>query len=531
MTQPIPDPSLPERPVPLAVAKRPGLIRRALGMIPTLLTFALLGAVAYWGHHTGWTMPKLSALRGTAEKANDDWCAEHSVPESACVECHDELMPKPTAFGWCRIHGVSECPTCHPELAQTRTTPKPPGYDPLPALALLPREENNSKCTLPHRRIQFASKDAVAKAGVDVNTAEERAMTESVVANGEIGYDPTTVVRLSSRTAGTVRRVLKAVGDTVQPGEVVALVDSAEVGKAKTEYATAVVQTQLKTRNLNSLNAAGSAEKAVREAEAMVEEARLRVLTAEQTLANLGLVPPDGLDRLDAKEVMMRLKFLGFPKAVVDSLPADVLSANMLPVLAVQAGQVVTADVVSGEVIDPTRVLFVTANVRKMRLTLNVRQEDMKYLSVGQPTFFQADGGDKEITGPISWIGTAVDHKTRTTPVRVDISNPDGKLRSNTFGIGRVILRTEPKALTVPLAAVQWEGCCHVVFVRDRNYLNPDAPKVFHVRQVRMGAKDDTHVELLAGVLPGELVVDKGAAVLKGELLRGNLGEGCGCAH
>jgi cobalt-zinc-cadmium efflux system membrane fusion protein len=49
------------------------------------------------------------------------------------------------------------------------------------------------------------------------------------------------------------------------------------------------------------------------------------------------------------------------------------------------------------------------------------------------------------------------------------------------------------------------------------------------VRQVRVGAKNDTQVEILAGALPGEKIAAKGSAVLLAKLLRGQLGAGCGC--
>jgi membrane fusion protein, heavy metal efflux system len=64
------------------------------------------------------------------------------------------------------------------------------------------------------------------------------------------------------------------------------------------------------------------------------------------------------------------------------------------------------------------------------------------------------------------------------------------------------------------------------VFVRDKDFQKPDAPKVFHTRSVRVGAKDETNTEIVAGVLPGELVAVKNSGVLRAELLRGNLGEG-----
>ena len=83
----------------------------------------------------------------------------------------------------------------------------------------------------------------------------------------------------------------------------------------------------------------------------------------------------------------------------------------------------------------------------------------------------------------------------------------------------------------VPAGSVQSTGDAHFVFVRDKNYLQPDAPKVFHARQVRIGAKDEGYVELLAGVLPGEVVATAGSSVLLSQLLKSNLGAGCGCHH
>jgi cobalt-zinc-cadmium efflux system membrane fusion protein len=110
--------------------------------------------------------------------------------------------------------------------------------------------------------------------------------------------------------------------------------------------------------------------------------------------------------------------------------------------------------------------------------------------------------------------------------VRANLPDPEGRQRANTFGTGKIILRDETEVVVVPSEAVHWEGCCHVVFVRDRNYLKPDAPKVFHTRTVRIGAVDTKQTEIIAGVLPGELVAVKNSGVLRAELLRGNLGEG-----
>ena len=95
--------------------------------------------------------------------------------------------------------------------------------------------------------------------------------------------------------------------------------------------------------------------------------------------------------------------------------------------------------------------------------------------------------------------------------------------------IVELIAPSHAHAIVVPIGAVQSTSDAQFVFVRDRNYLKEGSPKVFHTRQVRLGARDEEFVELLAGVLPGEVVAVKGSAVLLAQLLRSSLGAGCGC--
>src|SRR5262249_3539404 len=143
-----------------------------------------------------------------------------------------------------------ECPLCHPEVAQLpepRVTPADLERTER-ALNFAERAENNNKCKLHLRRLQFASDEAAKKAGIDVAPARQSPLVEFVAANGEIAYDQNRVARLSSRVGGAVWRVEKQVGDKVQTGEVLALVDAAEVGRAKAEFLQALAHADLKAR-------------------------------------------------------------------------------------------------------------------------------------------------------------------------------------------------------------------------------------------------------------------------------------------
>jgi len=504
-----------------------------LNALPNLIVFSMLGTAIYVGHQTGWKMPKISELRGHYTVAEDDWCAEHLVPESQCIECKLDLLPKGKPFGFCQKHGVNECVIDHPELSQSKSSPQLPKYDTSQAIDLIVRPENNSRNTLHTHRIQFTSAESVSKSGIDVSVVEERAMTDAIVANGEIMFDPTRVAHLSTRVPGTVAIVTKTLGDEVLQSDVLALVDAAQVGQAKSKLIEALVQLKLRRTNVERLQAVAQSGavpgKSLIEAESALNEIEVSVLSAKQALANLGFEVPDQFPNSDLSEIANELRFLGIPKSILRLLTSGTTTANLIPIRAPYDGVVVTSDVVAGEVIDSTRSLFTIADPRRMWLMLNVRQEDARYVRTGLPVRFQTDDGRAEISGSITWVSPTVDAQTRTLHIRVPISNGNSNLRDHTFGSGRIILRDEKNAIVVPREAVQSTPDASFVFVRDKNYFDKASPKFFHVRQVRLGASDGQYVELLAGTLPGEVIATKGSSVLLAQLLRSNLGAGCGC--
>lgn len=504
-----------------------------LHWLPNLLVFSLLGGVLYFGHHTGWKMPRVSTLLGTSAPNADDWCSEHLVPESQCIECKPELYPKPKSFGFCKEHGVAECVTHHPELAQLKGKPQLPQYDTSHAIGIIARPENNSRNSLHTQRVQFVSAESVTKLGIDVDVVQEARMMDAISANGELTFDPTRVTHLSARAPGTVAFVFKTIGDAVRPGDILALVDAAQVGQAKTQLLQATVQVEFKKNaadRLRGIAKSGAiAQKSLIEAEASLQEAEVSLISARQALTNLGFEVAASSTDQDPQKIAEDLRFLGIPTSLAVSLPKGTSTANLIPVRASYDGVIVASEVVAGEVVETSKILFTVADPQKIWLILNVAQESAKYIKRGLQVRFRTDDEGEEVSGQIAWISPSVDEQTRTLKVRAIIENPDGKLRDHTFGAGQIVLREEPNAIVVPKEAVQSTSDAHFVFVRDKNYFDEAAPKVFHVRQVRMGARDGQQIELLAGVLPGEVVATKGSSVILAQLLRSSLGAGCGC--
>lgn len=507
--------------------------------LPAAAVVGILAGVAVWGHATDWTVPSFSALIGNKDTEVADWCKEHNVPESECIECNVKLYPRDKDYGWCKEHGIAQCPLHHPDVAQLASVPTVSQADferADRALALLPRAENNSRCKLHERRIQFVSTEAIEKAGVDIAVVDSRPITEAVIANGEVVYDQTHTAHLASRVPGNVWSVERQVGDRVRKGDILALIDSGDVGRAKSELLQAIAQVRLKQSNVDRLKPLAEdgtvPGRQFREAEAALQEAQIRLQSAQQSLVNLGLTNQFGnFAQIELDRIAEEIQFLGLSPAMVASVHTQTETSNLFPLRAPLDGVVVECKIVPGEVVDTNTMLFGVSDVSRMWLMLDVRQEDAKYLSLGQTVRFRpSDSKDEpEIKGALSWISTAADEQTRTVKVRVDLPNADGKLRANMFGSGRIVLREEPDAVVVPSEAVHWDGCCNVVFVRDKDFLKEGAPKFFHIRKVRLGSKEGDATEVIAGLLPGEVIASKNSVVLEAQLLKGNLGAGCGC--
>src|SRR6185369_12565474 len=150
------------------------------------------------------------------------------------------------------------------------------------------------------------------------------------------------------------------------------------------------------------------------------------------------------------------------PLELVGKLDANTATANLIPIKAPFEGTVVERKVVTGAQVDASKTMFVVADTQRMWLTLNVRQEDARFVKArdegkkapGQEVRFRSEALPEEIKGEVVWVSTVVDDRTRTVQVRANLPNTDGVLRANLFGTGKIVLREE-KVMVVPNEAVQ----------------------------------------------------------------------------
>lgn len=467
LDRPVPDPSPVSRPT--TPGSRDGWGKRLLARAPAAILFLLVAALVVWGFRTEWTFANPFSGRPAAkEKEKDDHGAE--------------VTPGPGAKepGGCPLHGT---------------------------------------------RIKLPSPDVARDIGLTVVPVGSRPLAATITAPAELEYDQTRVARLSALVPGTVVRVDKQVGDPVRRGDIVAVVDAAQVGKAKADFLDALAQLDLQEATLEKLKATGEAAvsaQRIREAEAAVRAGRIRVQSTQQALVNLGLtVDPAEFRKIAPEEQGRRIRRLGLPPEYAKALDAQGDSTNLLPVVARTDGVVAERNVVPGEVVDPSKVLFVVADLTRIWVMADVRADDADQVAVGQAVTFRADGHpDEALVGKVSWTSTTIDPRTRTLRVRAEIENPKGHWRARTFGTAKIRLRDpNAAALVVPADAVQQEGKCRYVFVRV-------AEATYEMRAVKLGVRGLKELEVVEGVRPGEAVVAAGSFVLKAEILKDRLGGG-----
>lgn len=184
---------------------------------------------------------------------------------------------------------------------------------------------------------------------------------------------------------------------------------------------------------------------------------------------------------------------------------------------------VVVRHAVKGEPVQATTQLFAVTDTSKMWLWIDIYESDIAAVKPGQKVTFVVSGNDSPpFSGTVNWVGTEVSQQTRTTRIRAELANPEGRLRANQFGQAEIQVGDEHKAVIVPKAAVQRKDGVDLVF------LPQEEGGVYRPQRVMAKPTDRGDVlEVAWGLKPGQRVVTKGAFLLKTEIMKGAIGAGC----
>lgn len=351
------------------------------------------------------------------------------------------------------------------------------------------------------------SPEAASRIEIRVAPVEERALSGVLSTTGRVDFNEDRLAHVSPRVPGRVHRVQVTLGDDVKAGQTLAVIDSIELGRAKSSFLRAKVQLDLARQTLEReeglLEDRITSEQSVLEARAATERARAAYQAARQELRLLGLSERQ-IGRTSAND----------PSAALFSLPAPI------------AGTVVEKHVSLGEVVSPDRNLFTVADLSRVWIWIDVYERDLAHVHLEDDVAVRVDAfPERTFVGKVAYIRNQVDPDTRTSRARIDVANADGHLRPGMFATVTVTDphgtggEDAPRTLVVPSGAIQRDGDEQVAFV-------PSGENHYERRELELGRRTDAYVEVLEGVSAGESVVVEGTFFLKSEAAKHRMGGG-----
>jgi cobalt-zinc-cadmium efflux system membrane fusion protein len=373
---------------------------------------------------------------------------------------------------------------------------------PLPAgqsaeLSSVDKDSNEKKETAPRpkadKRVISVDPDIAKLLGIEIATAEPGVMPTEVQVTGTIGFNEDKLARIVPRAAGTVRRVLKNVGDQVETGEVLAILDSKDVAEAKAVYVAAKDKLSLAETTFNR--------------EDMLFNKRV---SSEQDLINARRDLAQA--RSDARSATQSLLTLGFRDADLKRLEIEPTDLSRVDIMAPFAGEVVEKHIFTGEFLPQDREVFVVADLDVVWVHLLVSPDKLKDTAVEAPVKI-TDGHGLSAEAKIGYVAPSISNETRAALARVDLPNPKRSWRPGSVVEATIEGPAAPAAIVVPSAAIQTVQGQPSVFL--------PAVGGFRVQTIKIGRVNEQQTEIIKGLNPGDKVATGQTFALKSELEKG----------
>lgn len=352
--------------------------------------------------------------------------------------------------------------------------------------------------------VEFSA-EAAAQAKIQVTPVVKQAVPFVLRTTARVDFDERRLAHVSPRISGRVARVDSELGDEATAGQVLAALDSIELGEAKADYMGARAQESLarKTnqREQRLLKEKITSEQAALEARAGHEKALAHLRSAEEKLRLLGLTKPE----------ITTVRY-GDPQAATYQLRSPI------------DGRIVDKHLVMGELVTPADKVFTVADLSHLWIWIDVYERDLARVHPEDTAVVTTETWPgRTFVGHVAYISDSVDPTTRAARARIDIANAERMLKPGMFA--EVVL-TDPhgldearQGLAVPPSAVLRDGDRFVAFVKE-------GERRYERRSLRIGAKTPDFIEILGGLSEGDQVVIDGAFLLKSEVAKEELGGG-----
>jgi len=284
---------------------------------------------------------------------------------------------------------------------------------------------------------------------------------------------------ITARLAGRMEKVAAFAGDRVAAGQVLAQVFSEEFLTMQMEHFQALERAQRATQE--------GGDQAT--ATAILRSARTKLAVA-------------GLSEVDLRQLETAKESMAY-----------------LPVRASFGGAVLNAAVVQGQSVQLGARLFEIADLTTLWVLADIYEQDLPHVHKGLKAQVEVTPYPRErFPATVAEILDIVDVQSRTVKARLEVPNPQAKLKPGMFASVHLTTELGGNTIKVPASAILGETEKHFVFVAVDD-------STFEKREVRTGAETPDMVEVLDGLATGERIVVRGGFFLKSELAKETFGE------
>ena len=322
---------------------------------------------------------------------------------------------------------------------------------------------------------------------------------------GQIAFNEDASTAVLAPFSGRVTRLIAKVGDEVKRGDPLFEIDSPEAVQAQTDL-IAAVQGVEKGRSQMALALSIAERQAGLYAVKATSQRELEQAQTDRTSAQTDVRTAEGF----LAAARNRLRILGRSEAEVERVERERSIDPLITVTAPIAGTVLARKVGPGQYVrsDSGDQLYAIADLTTMWVKASVPESDISLVRIGQEIEVSVAAIPKRsFKARVIAIGAATDPVTRRVPVRSEITNPDGVLKSEMFATFQIATGHGDLAPGIVTEAVMRDGDGATVWVER-------APMLFERRRVTLGLEDGGRVEVREGLKPGERVIGRGALLL-----------------
>lgn len=327
-------------------------------------------------------------------------------------------------------------------------------------------------------------------AHVQVIIVEKSGLPRVLHLTGTVAYNAFKTTPVFSGVGGPVQELRAEPGQTVRPGQTLLTVRSPDYSAARSAYMKAVSASQLSEKSFQRATDLYAhhaiAEKDLQQAESDHAAAQADLQSTQDALRALGLKDLDAIAKNPGK------------------------TTSEIPVLAPAGGMIVERLVGPGQLLQAgTTQCFTISDMSNVWVLVNVYQNDLSFIHVGDPVEITTDAYPTPFHGKISYLAAALDPTTRTLQARIVTDNPGAKLKKDMYVSATVQAGAVKDALTVPDAAVlrDTENQPFVYVLSGNNQ--------FARRQVKVGDSTQGRTLIESGIKEGERVAGDGSLFLQ----------------